>query len=198
MANYLIPLWANKSSITNAGNMNSSKFTISFQGTWFCVFLVFSTGCATYYMPVKADTSTPRAAGDIVTEYASKKLLILRQGTNSYGLKNPTVDTTALTLNANLVLLDSSLYQYINAKPRKYSYTNDVVLKEVHVFSKDSSSADITSAFTLPLNKIEKIEVIEKDKKRTNKGYIVGGIVSFVILYPIIVTIAFAASFSGL
>lgn len=178
--------------------MNSSKFTISSPGLWLGILIMLSIGCRSYYIPVTADTSTPQAAGNIVTSNVSQKLLILRQGADSYGLKNPVVDTAALTLNATLVVLDSSLFQYINAKPREYSYRNSVVLKEVHIFSKDSSKADLTNAFTLPLDKIEKIEVIEKDKRRTQTSRIIGGVITFVILYPIVGMVILAAELSNL
>ena len=150
---------------------------------WLSILAISGLCCSRFFKPVSVNTGTPDAAKNIITANAPNKYFILRQEANSYALKNITVDNTAMTLNGTLSPVDVSHFLYVKAKGRNYKYKktgnkeNETdILNEVHIYSKNSSPVDTTKAFTLPLDQIEKIEVIEHDAGRTTTSYILGGV----------------------
>lgn len=62
-----------------------------------------------------------------------------------------------------------------------------LVLNEVHFHIQPDNTAVIGS-YTLQLDKIQKIEVIEKDKKRTTNSHIFGALLILLVLsiYPLL------------
>ncbi|HET9824725.1 MAG TPA: hypothetical protein VFP87_05295, partial [Chitinophagaceae bacterium] len=50
------------------------------------------------------------------------------------------------------------------------------VVTEVHIYLNQTAAIDATKSLSLPLDQIEKIEVIEHDKLRTTVSYILGGV----------------------
>jgi hypothetical protein len=139
--------------------------------------------CSRYFHPIKTITETTDAKKNVINSYSPTKFFILRQGNASYALKNISVDNVANTLSGTLAPLDQTHQLYVSAKSKKYRYVKggkanvDIpVLNEVHIFSKNTAPVDITKAFVLPLDQIEKIEVIEHDAGRTTTSYILGGV----------------------
>ena len=61
--------------------------------------------------------------------------------------------------------------QYKKFNPNEFN-----VLNEVHIFIEADSAVAIGENYSLPLEGIRKMEIIEKDKKRTTVSYIVGGV----------------------
>ncbi len=148
---------------------------------WLSVLAIFVLSCTHFFKPVTQNTNTTDATRNVITTKAPNKYFILRQGSNSYALKNITVDNVAMTLNGNLSSVDDSHLLYVNAKGRNYKYKlkkdDEInVLREVHIFSKETSVIDTIKPFSLSLDQIEKIEVIERDKQRTTTSYVLGGI----------------------
>jgi hypothetical protein len=140
-------------------------------------------GCMNYYKPVPQNTSTPKLTGQVIHSEVPNKYFILHEGIYKYALENITVNDTAMTLSATLSSVDSTHTLYINAEGKKYRYKKAGgdpmqlnVLKEVHIYSKNTLALDTTKLFTLPLDQIIKIEVIEHDKSRTSSSYAIGGI----------------------
>jgi hypothetical protein len=162
--------------------MDSSNDQINRPVYWLGILLIIIFGCHRYYKPVPVDTSNPEITGDVIVANA-QKYMILRQGEKSYYLSHLKVDNVAMTLNADLMPVSSSHLQYIYAKPRKYKYKDSSqgkdkleVLKEVHVYVKDTLNPYTSKTISLPFNQIEKIELIEHDKGRTTTSYVLGGI----------------------
>src|SRR5437763_13373179 len=60
--------------------------------------------------------------------------------------------------------------QYQKTNPEEFP-----VLSEVHLYIQKDSTIQLGS-FVLSLDKIQKIEVIEKDKVRTRESYVIGAI----------------------
>lgn len=162
--------------------MFCSNFNLSRQVLYVTMLSFLLVSCTRYYKPVPADTHNPETTGNVIKENSPNKYFILRQGDKSYSLTNITVDNVAMTMNAHLSSVTTPHLNYINAKGRRYSYRKKyyekdyAVLKEVHIYTTNSSSLDTTKAYVLPLNQIEKIEVIEHDKGRTKTSYILGGL----------------------
>jgi hypothetical protein len=147
---------------------------------WLAVFSVAGFCCTRFYKPVAVDTGSPDVKRSVIATNATNKYFILRQGTNNYALNNITVDNIANTLHANLSLVSETHRKYLTASGRKYKYKKSgdgqYVLNEVHIYSKDSGTLDISQPLVFPLDKVEKIEVIEHDKGRTTTSYVLGGI----------------------
>ncbi len=163
--------------------MNNSKFPGKQSVYWLIFMLLFGMSCSHFYTPIKANTATLENTRIAVTSKAPNKYFILRQGGNSYAIKNITVDNIAMALTGTLSQVAESHLQYVNAIGRKYKYKKSGksgkeidVLNEVHIYSKSTAAIDTTKAFSLPLAQIEKIEVIEHDAGRTTTSYILGGI----------------------
>jgi hypothetical protein len=154
---------------------------------WLGVIMLLTMSCTKFYKPVEADTSTPTTKKELLSANA-QKYLILHQGKYIYNLKNSTIDNLAMTLHAELSSVDPEHLTYVKAKPRKYAYSNPDVLNEFHIYSKDSSWLDVTTPLVLPLDQIDKIELIEHDAKRTRKSNAtVGAIITMGAMAAIIV-----------
>jgi len=85
-----------------------------------------------------------------------------------------------MTLSAKLSSVSSLHLNYINSSGKRYIYktnSNSVnVLNEVHIFTDGEKSIDTAASFVMPLNWINKIEVIQHDGKRTTSNHILTGV----------------------
>lgn len=163
-------------------HMSNTIFYISRLFYWLCFLALINLGCSNYYKPVTANTINTDVTGKIITAESSK-YFILRQGTNSYALKNITIDNEKMTLNATLETVSDLHMLYLKAKNERYRYhkgdkenQESGVLNEVHIYSNNTEPLDVTKAFVLPLGQIQKIEVIEHDRSRTTTSYVLGGV----------------------
>lgn len=158
--------------------MKNTIFYMSRLFGWLCILAILNLSCSNYFKPVTANTGSPAETGKAITA-AGNKYFILRQGANNYALKNITVDNINMTLNATLEPVDNLHLVYVETKHEGYRYKKEKesdVLNEVHIYSKNTTPPDIGKTFSLPLDQIEKIEVIEHDKSRTTSSYVLGGV----------------------
>lgn len=159
-------------------NMYSNKLANSGKYMLLALLLLIGLSCR-YYKPVLAKTGNTRETENVITSNSPEKYFILRQGANSYALKNIQVDKVKLTLNGTLSVVDSNHFLYLKSSSKKYKYKNEArenILNEVHIYVKNTTLIDATKTLELPLDQVEKIEVIEHDKGRTTTSYILGGI----------------------
>jgi hypothetical protein len=97
-------------------------------------------------------------------------------------MKNLSLSADRKTLDATLDTISPGHRLHLsnghNGKMRyKKSYSHHItVLSEVHLYTAGDNKAAIGSRYTLPLDQVQKIEVIEKDKKRTTSSYVIGAI----------------------
>jgi hypothetical protein len=143
--------------------------------------LVFAlVGCQRYFKSVRQYSSTVDEKMDRVNENISRsKFFILRSSSGNYEMKNIQLDQQAQTITFQLDYLPPIHQLYTNRYPKwKYrkSMGEQVVLEEVHLFSKGTQLFEIGKTITLPANDIQRIEVIESDGARTTGSYIIGGI----------------------
>jgi hypothetical protein len=130
------------------------------------------------------------------------RYFVLRSGTQSYYMKNISLSTDRKTLEATLDTLSPGhrlhLVNGYNGKMRyKKSYSDHItVLSEVHLYTAEDNKAAIGSRYTLPLDQVQKIEVIEKDKKRTTSSYVIGAIGATVGAFALAVVIVAATKSS--
>ena len=169
--------------------MNRPKQT-NFQKLYWLGFLaILLLGCTSYYKPM--NMTGPDASGNarLINTYPNK-YFILRQGKHSYKLTDIQIDTAAQSLHATLGKVDQVHLTYVKAVPRRYAMGNAAVLNEVHVYSKDTSALATNEGFILPLDRIEKIEFLDKDKGRTTGSYFLGAAIGVVGLVAIIAIVA--------
>ena len=144
------------------------------------VTMMLLTACQNYY---KASPVHPGAT-TIDSLRLSERYFILRSGSESFYMKNSTLSADQKTMDC---ILDTVPFYHklhlVNGENRKTKYKkNDpmelMVLNEVHFHMTPDNTA-VPGHYQLQLDKIQKIEVIEKDTKRTTNSYVIGAL-SFV------------------
>lgn len=146
------------------------------------VLIAFSS-CSNYYKAITAAEPTNAASYSNFTD--SMKYFILHNGSESFSMKNISVSSDRKTIQCTLDVVPYEHKLYINAGPhskRKYktkSASDDDesgVLNEVHIYLPPGSKAE-TGPYTLPLEKIHRAEILEKDLVKTKKSHTAGTII---------------------
>lgn len=135
------------------------------------------TSCQNYYKAtvkdVPAFTQNPNAP-----LYGSR-YFILRNGVNAFHMNNIRISEDKRTIICHLDSLGFNHTLHLT-KGRgghlRYKTTEAAVLNEVHLYILFDSNAKANSDYTIPVNKVQKIEVIEKDRDKTTASYVLGGI----------------------
>lgn len=138
--------------------------------------------CKTFY---KANSARSGSASESWSSADSLKKInryfILRNGDEAFYIKNIELSADQKTARCILdPLTDNHSLHLANGRNGKMSYKrsdlNDLgVVNEVHFYiPKDNTVA--VGNYTLQLEKITKIEVLEHDKKRTTNSYVIGAI----------------------
>ncbi len=162
-----------------------------------CINLFF--GCQRFYKPVVMETPSLEIKQSSLKKLSEEnRYFILRKDSVSYNLSNIVLDAEKMTLSATVKPVSSQHELYVNLKkPKKFNYVKrlgqDVVLTEVHLFTSDTGSIVINAENVLSLASIEKIEVIEFDKKRTTNSF-VWGTVGIVLGAGLVIAILAAVS----
>jgi hypothetical protein len=158
--------------------------------------LAISTSCHNYY---QATTKTKDPAVIDSLNIANRDF-ILRNGNKAYYMKIGAMSEDRKTVKVTLDSLSFIHQVYVNNGPKrnlKYKKTSQQgVLNEVHFYIPYDSTIQIPSSYTLALDKVQKIEVIEKDKKRTTNSYVIGAI-GYIIGAIVVAAIIIAATKSS-
>ncbi len=133
--------------------------------------------CHNYYKAVQT-----RVGNDAIDSLKlQNRYFVLRNGGQSYYMNNIGLSTDKKTLTCTLEVLPTN-HQFHLVKGRKGNMIykkNDpedlMVLNEVHFFIQPDNSVAM-GQYTLQLDKVEKIEVIQKDKGRSTSSYVIGSI----------------------
>ena len=138
------------------------------------------TGCHTYY---KAQTVTPTASNHTEKKIDSLKLVnryfVLREGSNAYYMNHLqfNADHTVITCTLDSLAPEHKLHLVngVNHTQRykRYDPNQLGVLNEVHLYIQPDTTAHL-GAYSLNLSQVQKIEVIQKDQKRTTNSYVLG------------------------
>ena len=167
--------------------------------------LILFSSCNNYYKAVIASNANHASCID---ELKSKnKYFILRNGTASFAISNITVAADQKTMECTLQNLpDEHKLHLTNGERGKMIYkkaapdcNETVVLQEVHLYIAADTAA-VIGPYTLALDRIQKIEVIEEDRQRTRKSHTVGAIAitgGIVLTVGIIAAAGFAHSMSS-
>ncbi|MGZ8554548.1 MAG: hypothetical protein ACXWV8_14145 [Chitinophagaceae bacterium] len=140
------------------------------------------SACHTYYKATPASTATTdESAKSIDSLQKNNRYFILRNGNVAYSISNPMLSEDKQTLSCQLDIVPAShqlhLVKGIKGKMqyKKSSIEGLQVLSEVHFYTPYDSSAK-EGNYSLALNRVQKIEVIEHDKKRTSNSYVIGAL----------------------
>jgi hypothetical protein len=165
-------------------------------------FLFVFVGCHNYYKATQSRTGTStETAGSIDSLKKQNRYFILRSGSYSWYMKDIALGANQKTLSCQL---DSVSYlhklHFTLGRKRKMQYVKSKmedlgVLNEVHLFI-PPDTAITPGTYTLSLDKVQKIEVIEKDKKRTTSSYVIGAI-GYTLGAAVVVGIIIAATKSS-
>lgn len=138
---------------------------------------IILNSCHNYYKAVQT-----RAGNSAIDSLKlQNRFFVLRNGGQSYYMNNIGLSADQKTLNCTLDVLPAN-HQFHLVKGRKgkmmYKKSNPedlMVLNEVHFFIQPDNSVAM-GKYKLQLDKVEKIEVIEKDRARTTSSYVIGAI----------------------
>ncbi|MEO8794199.1 MAG: hypothetical protein ABI390_01965 [Daejeonella sp.] len=136
--------------------------------------------CQSYYKTQPSGNSP----SEISSLNSSSRYFILRNNDRAYHLMDIQLSSDQQSFTGKLEYLPSNHLVRLNkSKKENYTYSNSNsdkdVLNEVHFYTSATLPATISgsdSVVTVNLNQIDKIEVVEKDKKRTSHSYLIGGI----------------------
>ena len=138
------------------------------------------TSCNNYYKVVIA--SDPAKAGNIENLKMQKKYFILRNGSQAFTMNNISLSADQKTIHCTLdsLPIEHMLYSTKGAKNKmKYKDINSTdenqsgVLNEVHLYVNPNANTAVGD-YTLPLDQVQKIEILEKDKAKTRASYGMG------------------------
>src|SRR5688572_25643578 len=110
------------------------------------------TNCK-YYKPVAAVAYNDSTKHSTLRQLNEKdKYFILRKGGNSYALSDVMLDDTKMVLTAKPDVIPPEHLAYITHKKKRYGYNKnrDDVLREVHIYTADTSRVDTSIAHTFP------------------------------------------------
>lgn len=138
------------------------------------------TSCHNYYKELNVDPTHGNSAMQTLDSLKfEKRYFILRNGNKSYYMKDLQINTEHTTLSC---MLDSLPYWHQLLRPnklaskhqyRKNDPFSESILNEVHLYVPGDST--ITQGkYSLTLNQVYRIEVIQKDTKRTTNSYVLG------------------------
>jgi len=144
------------------------------------VILLSLQSCMNYYKISKAPENTSTPEKTIETNVNRQRYFILRNGDSAYHMDNVKNFNDSLICSLETLPTEHRLHlkngRSGNMRFKKYK-PEAVVLTEVHIYEIPDNNAKQGIDYTLMYNKIQKIEVLEKNKSRTTRSYIIGGIV---------------------
>lgn len=165
---------------------------------------VFCTGCHAYY---KAQTVTPTASnytGQKIDSLKSvNRYFVLRAGSNAYYMNHLqlSADHTVITCSLDTLAPEHKLHLACGVnhhlRYKKRDPNQPGVLNEVHLYIQPDTTA-VPGPYSLNLNQVQKIEVLQKDVKRTTNSYVLGGLALAIGVTVLVSAIALAAVMGSL
>jgi hypothetical protein len=141
----------------------------------FILALLFAiAGCNRYYMAVKTNSKdNPDKTVDSLKN--ESRYFILRSPSQAYFMRNIVLseDRKSITCTLDDIPIEHQYYVYKGKGNMRYK--DAFVLNEVHMYIANDTLLN-KGRYKLSLDQIQKIEVIEKDKKRTTNSYVIGAL----------------------
>ena len=138
---------------------------------------LLNSSCTRYYKPAKETADIAK----VESLQKKEKYFILREKDTAFHMSELALAPDGKRLRFQLDTLPKNHSLYLtrgrNGKMvyRKKFY-DEVVLDEVHVFIDSSLSLSNNDAITLPLDQIQRMEIIKRNKGKTTASYILGGL----------------------
>lgn len=155
------------------------------------IFFVLA-GCHRYYKTVTGNVKD-NPAESIDSLKMNNRYFVLHAGGVAWHMKNVTLSEDRKTITGTLEKLP--LIHQTHLSNEKKRYTEEYVLNEVHFYVINDNLLN-EGNFTLALDRIQKVEVIEKDKKRTTNSYVIGAVGYTVGALPVVAIIIAATKSS--
>ncbi len=146
------------------------------------IFQLMFTSCCHYYKAVSRPFKNDADKAERIDSLsAAKRNFILRNGDQAFYMNNPILSADKKIVGCTLDTLSSfNRLHLTTGKAGKMRYKKHdpgdlSVLNEAHVYIVHDTAAT-TGKYSLAIDKVKKIEVIEKDKQRTSNSYVLGGL----------------------
>lgn len=168
-----------------------------------CILLA---SCNNYYKVIHARAGTDNLkAKSIDSLKKANRTFIIRNGEKAFIASRLSVNTSGSEIACSLDTVP--IFHKLHLIKRKHGnmryYKNNLsdldVLTQVHIYVAQDNMVD-TGNNSIPLNKIQQIEVIEKDRSRTNSSHLLGGLgitAAILLITGIIVAANFTLHLGG-
>ncbi|MEJ8844201.1 hypothetical protein WG954_17540 [Lacibacter sp. H375] len=156
-----------------------SKLTQSLSLLTLCILII--TACNYYKVITLKNESETATYSSLDSLQKLKRHFILRTGTRSFYIKDLKLNADNKSASCVLDTLPADHLFYLtqpknsNRRYKPSISTQSAIINEIHFYSADKTSV-ATGPYTLDLSQIQKIEVIQHDKKRTTNSYVIGTI----------------------
>ncbi|MFT3682639.1 MAG: hypothetical protein QM791_20450 [Ferruginibacter sp.] len=138
--------------------------------------------CNNYYKVLRAKTDNNNETAAVVDSLnKAGRTLILRNGDQAYAMNGIAINSDKTLFECTLSQLTDKnklhLKNGINGKMRykKNKSTHKPVLNEAHVYATPDLNTS-TGTVSIAMDKVKRVEIIIKDKKRTSDSYVAGGL----------------------
>jgi len=149
------------------------------KGVSVVLLLIAVQACSNYYRVSKKSNIT--AVTNAASVVNTKRYFILRSGSSAYYMNNIVLSKDRQSLTCSLQALPKEHTLHLHngrggTMRFKIAKPEAAVVNEVHLYIPWDSTAVAGKSYSLSLNRVMKIEVLEKDKGRTTLSYVLGGL----------------------
>lgn len=160
--------------------------------------LMLLASCAHYYKVGKAPALQ---SPDSVLTANPHRYFILRSGFNAYHMEDMSLSSDRTTVTCRLETLPEEHRLHLRngrGGHRRYkaSAPEEAVLSEIHLYIPQDSGAVSGRVYSFQLKKVEKLEILQKDKGRTTMSYVLGGLGITAGVFAVVVVIIAATKSS--
>ncbi len=162
------------------------------------IFTAFSfISCKSYYKIVTVPVNNNAEKAAKIDSLKNKQRdFIIRNGSSAFYANTLSVNANENSMECTLEKLNASNILYvtrgINGR-KTYHAVDPTVLNEVHIYTNPDGSI-VLGSNKIYLEKIQKIEIIEKDKRRTTASHVFGAMIITGSILLLIVTITFLSN----
>lgn len=130
---------------------------------------LMSVGC-NYYKPIPKSVSASPETKASQLDSLNQKTFIVHSNQGIFLMRNMNLNKEEKEIAATLDEVPPNHKTYINDVDRKFKYSKSApdVLQEVHLYADLDQSAEVGTEVVIPISDISKIELIERDKGRSD------------------------------
>lgn len=138
---------------------------------------IFFQGC-NYYKPIQTSSSASSENKTMQIDSLRNKVFILHTAKGVYLLRDMLTNIEKKELTATLDVLPIEHQNYVNDSKGKYRYQKDntAVLYEVHLYTQLEPSIPVGSNIVIPVSQVTRMELIERDNKRSSSSTVMAAL----------------------